>query len=138
MYGNKFILEEAKTPPRTIYNHNTLIKSSNLLERLPNISRSKPANPTRSNAGQLLIQNVRSLYSDAITSNKRYRFVCGQHTERNKNERCILYCKIKGGRIHLKLFPGAKSKQLNHYVKSTLDEYKYDSAIIHVGINDIL
>ena len=33
---NKVIVKEAKTPPRTIYSNNTLIKSSNLLEPLPN------------------------------------------------------------------------------------------------------
>ena len=43
---------------------------------------------------------------------------------------------IRGGRIHVKAFPEAKSTQLNHYVTPTLEEY--DAAIIHVGINDIL
>ena len=46
--------------------------------------------------------------------------------------------RIKGGKIHLKLLPGAKDSQLNHYIKPTLEEYKYDCAIIHVGINDII
>ena len=45
---------------------------------------------------------------------------------------------VKGGKMHLKLFPDAKASQLNHYIKPTLEEYKYDCAIIHVGINDIL
>ena len=45
---------------------------------------------------------------------------------------------VKGGKIHLKSLPGAKASQLNHYIKPTLEEYKYDCAIIHVGINDIL
>ena len=43
----------------------------------------------------------------------------------------------KVGKIHLKLFPGVKASQLNHYIKPTLEEYKYDCAIIHVGINDM-
>ena len=42
------------------------------------------------------------------------------------------------GRIHMKAFPGAKSTQLNHYVTSTPEEYSYDAAMIHVGINNIL
>ena len=50
----------------------------------------------------------------------------------------LKYEKIQGGRIHVKAFPGAKSTQLNHYVTPTLEEYSYDAAIIHVGINDIL
>ena len=45
---------------------------------------------------------------------------------------------IQGGRIHVKAFPGAKSAQLNNYVTPTLEEYSYDAAVIHVGINDIL
>ena len=45
---------------------------------------------------------------------------------------------IHGDRIHMKAFPEAKSTQLNHYVTSSLKEYSYDAAIIHVGINDIL
>ena len=45
---------------------------------------------------------------------------------------------IQGGKIHVKAFPRAKSTQLNHYVTPTLEEYSYDAAIIHVGINDIL
>ena len=49
-----------------------------------------------------------------------------------------LNSRVKGGKIHLKSFPGAKASQLNHYIKPTLEEYKYDCAIIHVGINDIL
>ena len=45
--------------------------------------------------------------------------------------------RVKSGKIHLKLFPGAKANQLNHYIEPTLEEYKYDSANIHIGINDI-
>ena len=46
--------------------------------------------------------------------------------------------RIKGGKTHLKSFPGAKASQLNHYIKPTLEEHKYDCAIIHSGINDII
>ena len=58
----------------------------------------------------------------------------------HKNEMLALFWhrQIQGGRIHFKAFPGAKSTQLNHYVTPTLEEYSYDAAIIHVGINDIL
>ena len=44
---------------------------------------------------------------------------------------------VKGGRVYIKAFPGAKSTQLNHYVLPALEEYSYDAAIMHVGINDI-
>ena len=42
---------------------------------------------------------------------------------------------INGGKVYLKAFPGAKADQLNHHVKPSLEEYEYDAAIIHVGIN---
>ena len=45
---------------------------------------------------------------------------------------------LKEEKIHLKTFPGAKADQLNHYVVPTLEQFDYDCAIIHVGINDIL
>ena len=33
---------------------------------------------------------------------------------------------------------GVKSTLLNYYVLPTLDEFQYDAAVIHVGIDDIL
>ena len=49
-----------------------------------------------------------------------------------------LNCQVKKGRIHLKAFLGAKANQLNHYVIPILEEFDYDCAMIHVGINNIL
>ena len=49
-----------------------------------------------------------------------------------------LNSRAKGAKIHLKPFLGAKASQLNHYIKPTLEVYKYDCVIIHVGINAIL
>ena len=46
--------------------------------------------------------------------------------------------KIKGGRVQLTSFTDSKSKQLNHYVKPILDVCEYGSAIIHVGMNNLL
>ena len=45
---------------------------------------------------------------------------------------------IHGGKVYLKAFPGAKTDQLNHYIKPSLGEYKYDAAMIHIRINNIL
>ena len=42
------------------------------------------------------------------------------------------------GITHLKAFPGSKSQQLNHHSIQILQEHKYDGAIIHVGINDLI
>ena len=49
-----------------------------------------------------------------------------------------LNSRVKGRKMHLKLFPGAKASQLNHYIKPILEEYKYNCAVIHAGIDDIL
>ena len=49
-----------------------------------------------------------------------------------------LNSRVKGGKIHLKWFPGANASQLNHHIKPTLEEYQYDCAIIHADIRDIL
>ena len=42
------------------------------------------------------------------------------------------------GVARLKSFPGATSKELAHYVVPTLKEESFHTALIHVGINDIL
>ena len=36
------------------------------------------------------------------------------------------------------VFPRAKAKQLNHRATTVLAQHQYDSAIIRVGINDLL
>ena len=38
----------------------------------------------------------------------------------------------------LKIFSGATSKELTHYVVPTLQEESLNSTLIHIGINDIL
>ena len=43
---------------------------------------------------------------------------------------------IHGGKNYLKAFPMAD--QLVHHGKPSLEEYEYDAAIIHIGINGIL
>ena len=45
---------------------------------------------------------------------------------------------INGGKVHLKSFPGSKTKQLNHHTIPILEEHQHDAAAIHVGINDLL
>ena len=44
---------------------------------------------------------------------------------------------IQGGTIHYKALYGAKSTQLNHRVTPTLEECRYDAAIMHVDINGV-
>ena len=44
---------------------------------------------------------------------------------------------LTGGNAHLKSFPGATAKRLNHYALPTLTEDQPDTIIIHVGVNDL-
>ena len=54
-------MREGKTLSRTIYSNNIFIKSSTLLESLPNISTPKPVNLAKSSADKPLKQNVKNL-----------------------------------------------------------------------------
>ena len=45
---------------------------------------------------------------------------------------------ITNATARLKSFPGATSKELAHYVVPTLQEESFNSALIHIGINDVL
>ena len=60
----------------------------------------------------------------------------GQYSPRDENKTS----KFSGERRknNLKTFSGAEANQLNHYVIPTLEEFYYDCAIIHTGMNDIL
>ena len=42
------------------------------------------------------------------------------------------------GYAQLKSFPGGTSKELLCYVEPTLKNKKFDSALLHVGVNDLL
>ena len=45
---------------------------------------------------------------------------------------------VKKGYAKMKSFPGATSKELLHYVDPSLKDGIYNTAIIHVGVNDLL
>ena len=80
----------------------------------------KSAIPIKSNAHQPPTQNVVNSYSDSIMPNKKDIVLFADSILRRMKMKDI-NSKIKWGRIHLKSFPGGKSKHLNHYVKLTLD-----------------
>ena len=42
------------------------------------------------------------------------------------------------GHAQLKSFPGGTSKELLYYVEPTLKSKKFDAALLHVGVNDLL
>ena len=45
---------------------------------------------------------------------------------------------LNGGVAHLKSFTRLKPKQLSQSIIPILEEYKYDAAILYVGIKDLL
>ena len=45
---------------------------------------------------------------------------------------------VKNGYAKFKSFPGCNSKEMLHYIEPTLETGFYDSAILHVGVNDLL
>ena len=125
--GNKLIVEEVNTLPKTIYRINNFIESSNLLEPLLNIP-------------SLLQNQLTQLYQSQI--NRWYKMLkirilmqlcpiknisfCLRTAYREK-WKWKINSKIKGRRIHIKSF--SAKKHLNHYVKLTLDKYNYNSTI---------
>ena len=84
-----------------------------------------------------LVQRVIHSYGNAVNPKRKdiALFADSIPKDMRMND---LNSRVKGGKIHLKSFHGPKASQLNHYIKPTLEEYKFDCAIIHVGINDIL
>ena len=50
----------------------------------------------------------------------------------------FLIKKIEDRKARLKYFPGTLSRDILHYGNPTLEESKFDIAIIHVGINNLL
>ena len=83
------------------------------------------------------IQQVIHSYRNAVNPNRKDISLFADSIPKGMRMK-DLNSRVKGGKIHLKSFPDAKASQLNHYIKPTLEEYKYDCVIIHVGINDIL
>ena len=45
---------------------------------------------------------------------------------------------LQEGKDYLEPSPRAKAKQLNHYATAVLARHQYDTAIIHVGINNLV
>ena len=45
---------------------------------------------------------------------------------------------VKNGYAKFRSFSGCNSKEMLHYIESTLETGFYDSAVLHVGVNDLL
>ena len=56
----------------------------------------------------------------------------------DRNTKAKINNSIRSGRVRFRNFPGATSGKLLHYMDPTLAEGNYDTAIVQVGINDII
>ena len=140
-HNRKIIIEQDKTPPRTLLNELSTNAAANDQQNIHKMSpaindvRSKlPAAPTEK---QSHIQDINSIYSNAVIPKKKNIALFSDSIPRGMKIKRLKSWR-KEGRIHLKAFPGVKVNQLNHYDVPTLEEFDYDCTIIHVRINDIL
>ena len=129
--GKTLVIEKAKTPPKakSINGGNQSICPQTQPPQLD----FDPENTVASRP----LQWIKNSYRNAVIPKKSDIALFSDSIPRGMNIKEINR-RIQGGRIHVKAFPEAKSTQLNHYVTTSLEEYSYDAAIIHVGINDIL
>ena len=112
-HGNPLVIEMSKSP----------LEPSNHYSQ-------PPLQPPR-------IQWVINSYGNAVNPMRKDIALSADSIPKGMRMKDLNSC-IKAGKIHLTLFSGAKASQLNHYIKPTLEEYKYDCVIIHVSIKDIL
>ena len=82
------------------------------------------------------IQRVVHSYGNAVNSKRKDTALFAESIPKGMRMKDLNSC-VTGGKINLISLLGGKASQLNHCIKPTLEEYKYDCAIIHVGINDI-
>ena len=45
---------------------------------------------------------------------------------------------VNNGYARFKVFPGASSKKLLHYIDPILENGLYNTAVVHIGVNDLL
>ena len=74
------------------------------------------------------IQSVIHNYGNSVNANQKDAALSADSIPKGMTMKDLI-SRVKGGKIHLKLFPGAKASQLNHYSKPTLEEYKYNCAV---------
>ena len=75
-------------------------------------------------------------YSEVVKSNHKV-IVIGDSIPRGIRVNELNYW-IKGGYTKFKCFQGLTTNELFHYIDPTLKDEKFDSAILHVGVVDIL
>ena len=82
-------------------------------------------------------QKKRPTYSRAVSSKRKNILILSDSILKTLRIR-VFNNHLEEGIAHLKAFPGSKSQRLNHHSIPVLQEHKYDGAIIHVGINNLI
>ena len=169
-HGRKIIIEEAKTPPRTLITDLFTSAVANdqkvCLKYLPSLTmsdqdyqqhlqknnlqlRTFPVDTRRKfkvnkTSERLMyvqftscVHGVNSTYSDAVIPKKKDIALFSDSIPQGMKMKHLI-SQVKERRIHLTAFPGAKANQLYHFDIRALEEFDYDCAMIHVGINDMV
>ena len=131
--GKNLLIEEARKKPSERRKFASKTRSESAEQLKPGTSNTELIPPKQ----QSPVQKITNSYAD-IASPKMKNVVIFSDSMVKGLKMKQFNSHIHGGKVYLKAFPDAKVDQLNHHVKTTLEKYKYNAAIIHVGINDIL
>ena len=130
--GKPVFTEEVRSKPTQSLKFDPRLRNTQNSQNLP-----PPKRPQKNTLPIPPKQNTYDNYSDAFKlRNKNIVFFSISIPKNLKMK--DFNAAVRGGRVHLESFLGSKAVQLNHHLKPTLQEYTYDAAIIHVGINDIV
>ena len=98
-------------------------------------------------------ENVNFIRGNTVPGNKSYADVAiSRKTKNSITEKVIVFGdsnirgirvrefnkQVKNGYAEFKSFPGCNSEEMLHYIEPTLETGFYDSAILHVWVNDLL
>ena len=89
-HGRKIIIEEAKTPPRTLVNElytNAVANDQQNMHKMPpTINDVKSSLPTAPTEEQIPIQNINSIFQCSYTKEEKHCTFFGQYTSKDENE----------------------------------------------------
>ena len=145
-HGNIIIIEEATS---------TRIKRPD--EQKTGLSRNRLTEPHIQGSKTEVVkdssENVDFIRANTVPGNKSYADVAmSRKTKNGFTKKVIVFGdsiirgirvrefnqQVKNGYAKFKSFPGCNSKEMLHYIEPTLETGFYDSAILHVGVNDLL
>ena len=125
--SKNLLIEEAQKKPSERCNFASKTKPESVKQPKPRPSNTELIPPKR----QSPVQKVTNSYADLV-SPKMKNVVIFSDSMVNRLKMKLFNSYIHGGKVYLKASPGAKVD------RPSLEDYEYDTAIIHVGINDIL